>query len=610
MPTLVWRVRPKSGAAAAAAAGARRAAAAASAAAAVPAAAAAPVPDPGASDFAAAAVPDSVQVAPPAVSSKRSAKAAGGKKKKRKINRAESATAATKKSKATSERGLPRGVTKRSSGKFQSKIWCGGKNHNIGSFNTLEQASTAYMSVRKDLDDAKLLASDAGEAGALFDAARIKAIEAVGGTSERDLPRGVRKTPRGKFVSDIGWGDKTRYIGTFDAPEQASAAYASVRKDLEDAKLSAVGADEVDAMFDEAKKKALEAVGGFFTRDLPTGVTKTRSGKKFSAQAQWRGKKLHIGSFDTPEQASAAYKSVWKDLDDAKARALSADEVDATFDAAKRKAVEAVGGLIKEKRDLPRGVRETPSGKFQSDIWCGSKPRCIGTFDTLEQASAAFTSVRKDLDDANLSTLGTDEVDAIFDAAQTKALEAVGGSVPKKRKSKTSSKRDLPQGVRKTSSGKYVSEIWWGDKTRRIGTFDTLDQASAAYTSMSAKKDLADANLSMSGADEAKATFDEAKKKAVAAVGGVAPRKATPVRDLPRGVSKARCGRKFQSRIQWGGKTRNIGTFDTPEQASAAFMSVRKDLDDAKVRPCGSDKVKSAMFDAAKKKALEALATR
>ena len=50
----------------------------------------------------------------------------------------------------------------------------------------------------------------------------------------------------GKFVSSIRRGDKTRYIGTFDTPEQAFAACISARNDLDTAKQSACdSSDEV-----------------------------------------------------------------------------------------------------------------------------------------------------------------------------------------------------------------------------------------------------------------------------------------------------------------------------------------------------------------------------
>ena len=76
-------------------------------------------------------------------------------------------------------------------------------------------------------------------------------------TSKRDLPRGVWKLPSGKFASMIGWGGTTRYIGSFDTPEQASSAYVTARKDLAGANLSTLSAEEVNAAFDAAKKKAL-----------------------------------------------------------------------------------------------------------------------------------------------------------------------------------------------------------------------------------------------------------------------------------------------------------------------------------------------------------------
>ena len=202
-------------------------------------------------------------------------------------------------------------------------------------------------------------------------------------------------------------------------------------------------------------------------------------------------------------------------------------------------------------------------------------------------------TVKKELDDANL-LYAADEVDAFFDVAKRKALESFGGFVPEK--------RDLPQGVTKKQSGKYQSEMWWGSKTHYIGIFDTPEEASAAF--MSVKKDLVGVKPLALGAGEAEAFFNEARKKALESVVGFVPK----MKELPRGVRETSSGR-FESLIWWYGKDRYIGTFDAPEQGSAAYMSIRKYLDDAKLPPSRPENPASAtsMFDEAKKKALETM---
>ena len=95
--------------------------------------------------------------------------------------------------------------------------------------------------------------------------AKKKALETESdnATSKRDLPRGVYKQSGTSFTAQANWSGKTRFIGTFATPEQASAAYMSVKEDFARAKVSASGAEEVDAAFDEAKTNALESFGGF-----------------------------------------------------------------------------------------------------------------------------------------------------------------------------------------------------------------------------------------------------------------------------------------------------------------------------------------------------------
>ena len=149
----------------------------------------------------------------------------------------------------------------------------------------------------------------------------------------------------GKFRSQIRFRGKTRSIGTFDDPQQASAACESVREDLEDINLSALGTDEVIAIFDETRKKALKSFGGFVRKqDLPRGVYKARG--RFQTKIYWHAKLRHLGTFDSSEQASAAHASVRKDIDNANPLALGADEVDAVFDAARRKAFEKTNAMM------------------------------------------------------------------------------------------------------------------------------------------------------------------------------------------------------------------------------------------------------------------------
>ena len=265
------------------------------------------------------------------------------------------------------------------------------------------------------------------------DAATPEKKKRAKATSKRDLPTGVRKLPSGNFVSEIGFCGKSRNIGTFDTPEQASAAYVSVKKDLDDAKLTAVGADVVNDTFEKAQKKAVEAMGGFRAeRDLPPGVYYKKSSERFEAQVKLGGKRRSIGMFDTPEQASTAYMSMRKDLDDAKQSAFGTDAADTIFDAAKKKAIEAVGGNMPRKQkprgtSISSGVRKTPSGEFEAIIRWGGKHWYVGIFDAPEQASIAYASVERDLFHTIPLPPSKPETvaHATFDAAKKKALQTV-----------------------------------------------------------------------------------------------------------------------------------------------------------------------------------------
>ena len=51
-------------------------------------------------------------------------------------------------------------------------------------------------------------------------------------------------------------------------------------------------------------------------RELPTGVTKNVKGSRYHAVTGIKNKRIHLGSFDTPEEAHEAYLTKLKEIED------------------------------------------------------------------------------------------------------------------------------------------------------------------------------------------------------------------------------------------------------------------------------------------------------
>ena len=394
---------------------------------------------------------------------------------------------ATKTSMAMSKRDLPTGVyIEPSTGKFKSMItW--GKYRSIGTFDTPEQASAAYLSVRKDREDADLSSRGADEVNALFDAAKKKAVDAVGGispsnkrakaASERDLNKtkddrrqkmysnyiGVtyNKT-HAKYQACITHYRKQHYLGRYKLAVDAARAYDESAKLLKGSgwRINFGTIEE----YELAKKQELEHITSKERAEeeaAADGVSGSRKKKVTARDLAHIAVKIQVPSsvFKVVSEANGedAARQAQKIIAEANQATIErvkmqkensespATEADAIIDAAKKKASGAVDRFVPKKRakatserDLPQGVYKTSTGKFTSMIWWDGKLRDIGTFDTPEQASAAYMSAKRDLEDAKLSALGADYINAIFDAAQKKAVEAVGGTSVTIRRSRSS----------------------------------------------------------------------------------------------------------------------------------------------------------------------------
>ena len=113
--------------------------------------------------------------------------------------------------------------------KYTALIRYGSKQHNLGQFNTKEQAGTAYdrVAIDKSTDEVSFTLnypnmSDPEREEALKDEAPVQ--QKRGKPNQTTGLIGVFKM-RKKYQARISYGGKTKSLGTFDTKEQAGMAY-------------------------------------------------------------------------------------------------------------------------------------------------------------------------------------------------------------------------------------------------------------------------------------------------------------------------------------------------------------------------------------------------
>lgn len=125
------------------------------------------------------------------------------------------------------------------------------------------------------------------------------------GVKQNGLPLGtyLRQATQ-KYQATIKVGGKSYNLGSYNDPTLAAAAYAAA---LEAVETVMVACDQYPLLL----ANAVEAATNFrpqsrTLRELPKGVW--RKGNRFAASIWNQGTQQHLGTFDTPEQASAAYQ--------------------------------------------------------------------------------------------------------------------------------------------------------------------------------------------------------------------------------------------------------------------------------------------------------------
>lgn len=119
--------------------------------------------------------------------------------------------------------GLPAGVHwKKSRQKYVASIYANGIRYGLGSYDTSELAATAYRSVANDIDFIANVTSN-------IQGWIVYRVHKATGTQPR--PRALRELPPGvyasggRYIAKVKRKNKSQHLGTFDTPEEASAAY-------------------------------------------------------------------------------------------------------------------------------------------------------------------------------------------------------------------------------------------------------------------------------------------------------------------------------------------------------------------------------------------------
>ena len=119
------------------------------------------------------------------------------------------------------------------------------------------------------------------------------------------LPEGVSNQWNASFASRIHHRGRTHHLGNFSTPEDASVAYENAKQIIVEFS-DLPGYEQVlDSI---APPELLEGPRIRSTRlGLPVGVKPEKNGR-FGARIGRNKKTIHLGVYDTPEQAAAAYQ--------------------------------------------------------------------------------------------------------------------------------------------------------------------------------------------------------------------------------------------------------------------------------------------------------------
>jgi len=414
---------------------------------------------------------------------------------------------------------------------------------------------------------------------------------------------GVRQTASGKWEVGFRYQGVRRSLGTFDTQDQAALANEIGRQKLITEKCSKLTVEEINENVKLARDAALNAVYKSRKKvkqkvhlDYRTvGVRQTPSGK-WAVEISHKSKLRHIGTFQNQDQAAMANKIARESLKTEASNAEmgpeeSSEETEEKVKLARDAALEAVSKL-----EVSAHTQSSPEGV------CVPLVRKVMPSKTKKPIRKIKTGGKEKKNKA-VAPKEADRRPIAIAKSDDSAL-AILRSAPTKRKS------NVPAGLRRRASGKWEVVTYYHGKKRQIGTFSTREQGFAANEIARAKlkteKGLSEEEIEQNVKLARKAALDAASRlagdspvqskvsgleddttmvKSRAAKRHVKPATVTLAVDGNQQVDFKSVGVRqtpsgnWEVGFRYHGNRRNLGTFNTQDQAALANEVGRKILD-------------------------------
>jgi serine protease inhibitor ecotin len=199
--------------------------------------------------------------------------------------------------------------------------------------------------------------------------------------------------------------------------------------------------------------------------------------------------------------------------------------------------------------------------RYQASISYGGKQHHLGRFDTKEQAGIAYDRVAIDKSTEEFSF--TLNYPNMSDPEREEALKV---EPPKKRRRGNPNQTTGLIGVRKTYGNKYKTSIKYGGTSHYLGHFDTKEQAGMAYDRFVVDKSTEEVSYTLNYPN----MNDHEREEALKVESPTKRRRGNPNQKTGL-IGVCKVGEKYKAYIDYGGKTKSLGNFDTKEQAGIAY---------------------------------------